>query len=243
MTKRSLNINCDVGEGVGNEAEVFPLIDSCNIACGGHAGNIETMRTCLSLAKQYKVLVGAHPSYPDREHFGRVAMDISERELRESIQGQLAVLLKQCSVAGVALHHIKPHGALYNEIAKDEKKAKAFLETIIKFKDEVFVYVPYQSVIEELALSQHFKVKREAFGDRNYGSDVRLVSREQGNALITDPKQVMEHIALMHTKERVKTVDGKLIRMVADTYCIHGDTPSAIQILMYLREHFTKINL
>ena len=126
MAKRTIDINCDVGEGVGNEEALFPLISSCNIACGGHAGSKESIVFCLELAKKYNVKVGAHPSYPDKENFGRVSMNLSDDELILGIKQQMQLFMSLCSQMNVELHHIKPHGALYNDIAKDEHLAKTF---------------------------------------------------------------------------------------------------------------------
>ena len=243
MNKRYIDINCDVGEGEGNESDLFPLISSCNIACGGHAGSLETIRTCLHLAKKYGVKIGAHPSYPDRENFGRVTMEISNEKLIESIQNQMQLFRSECEKATADLHHIKPHGALYNDIAKDEKKAKVFLTAINPYKERTYLYVPYGSAVQDLALKQNFRVKREAFADRNYNSDLSLVSRKNENAVITKAEDVWEHLMRMYTHHEVRTVDGKIIKMNADTYCIHGDTPTAFQILMYLTKQFVKQNL
>lgn len=238
-----IDINCDVGEGVGNEKDLIPLISSCNIACGGHAGDIDSMRTVALLAHQHKVRVGAHPSYPDKENFGRVSMDISSDELIHSIQEQLEIFTSLLKKEKISLHHIKAHGALYNDIAKNDVLAKTFLTSIEKYKECVFIYVPYGSAIEQEAISQGFKIKYEAFGDRNYNSDLSLVSRNTINALLEDPKMVLQHILHMTMKNQVRTVNDGLMKIKADTYCIHGDTPSALQILMYLSHELPMHNL
>ncbi len=243
MEKQYIDINCDVGEGVGNESKLFPLISSCNIACGGHAGSVDTIRTCLKLAQKYQVHIGAHPSYPDKENFGRIPMDISENDLIESIRDQMHLFLNECKKVGASLHHIKPHGALYNEIANDENKAKTFLYAIESFKASIFLYVPFNSKIHDLALLDNFKVKREAFADRNYNTDLSLVSRKKGNALITEGENVLQHVLLMYKENLVETITGKKLPLLADTYCIHGDTPSAFQILTYITEHLSQYNL
>ncbi|MGO4920950.1 5-oxoprolinase subunit PxpA [Maribacter spongiicola] len=243
MAKRTIDINCDVGEGVRNEEELFPLISSCNIACGGHAGSRESILFCLELAKKYSVKVGAHPSYPDRENFGRVSMNISSAALIQSIKEQLQIFTALCDQMHVALHHIKPHGALYNDIAKDEHLAKTFLTGIEEFKKGVVLYVPYGSVIQSLALENGFKVLVEAFADRNYHTDLSLVSRKESNALITDGKEVLNHLLTMYKENEVKTVSGDKIPIIANTYCIHGDTPSALQILTYITKHLSEHNL
>ncbi|WP_423999263.1 5-oxoprolinase subunit PxpA [Maribacter sp. IgM3_T14_3] len=243
MAKRTIDINCDVGEGVRNEEALFPLISSCNIACGGHAGSRESILFCLELAKKYSVKVGAHPSYPDRENFGRVSMNISSSALIQSINEQLQLFTSLCDQMHVVLHHIKPHGALYNDIAKDEHLAKTFLTGIEEFKKGVVLYVPYGSVIQKLALENGFKVLVEAFADRNYNTDLSLVSRKESNALITEGKEVLAHILRMYNEKEVKTVSGDKLPIIANTYCIHGDTPSALQILAYITKHLSEHNL
>ncbi|MDO6471822.1 5-oxoprolinase subunit PxpA [Maribacter sp. 1_MG-2023] len=243
MTKHFIDINCDVGEGIGNEEALFPLISSCNIACGGHAGSKESMVFCLKLAKKFNVKVGAHPSYPDRENFGRVSMTLSEDELILSIKQQMHLFVSLCSQMDIELHHIKPHGALYNDIAKDEHLAKTFLTGIEEFKKGAVLYVPYGSVIQRLALEYGFKVLVEAFADRNYNTDLSLVSRKESNALITDGKEVLAHLLRMYYEKEVKTVSGDNISIIANTYCIHGDTPSVLKILAYLSDELPHHNL
>ncbi|WP_300025049.1 5-oxoprolinase subunit PxpA [uncultured Maribacter sp.] len=243
MTKRSIDINCDVGEGVGNEKDLFPMISSCNIACGGHAGSKETIKLCLELAKKYQVKVGAHPSYPDIENFGRVSMSISNEVLIKSIQTQMQAFESVREEIDIPLHHIKPHGALYNDIAKDVQLAETFLTAIAPYKHPVLLYVPYNSVIQKLAIKNGFEVLVEAFADRNYNDDLSLVSRKEKDALITSGKEVLNHILHMYNDKLVKTITGKNVTIEADTYCIHGDTPAALQILTYLSNELPYHNL
>lgn len=237
--KKHIDINCDLGEGVGNEADILPLISSCNIACGGHAGDEETIKWVVSLAKKYKVKVGAHPSYPDKVNFGRVTMELTPSELIKTVREQLKKLAWVCSEERVKLHHIKAHGALYNDIAKGGKLAEVFLEAIALYKQDTYLYVPAESEMECLAKKKGFKIKKEAFGDRNYNADLSLVSRKKNNALIVSPKSVLEHVLRMVTQAKVLTVSNTLKEIEADTYCIHGDTPNALKILTYLSNELT----
>lgn len=243
MKSRIIDINCDVGEGVGNESDLFPMISSCNIACGGHAGSKETIRQCLELAEKFNVKIGAHPSYPDSDNFGRVSMNISDADLIKSIGNQLKLFMNECNKLSATLHHIKPHGALYNDIAKNEHLANVFLTAVSPFKNNVILYVPYKSVIEKLAHANNFNIMKEAFADRNYNNDLSLVSRKEDNALISNGKMVLEHLVLMCNENNVRTVSGELIPIQADTFCIHGDTPSAFQILTYITKHLPEYNL
>ncbi len=243
MDKIYIDINCDVGEGIGNEADIFTLISSCSIACGGHAGDIESMKKVVDLAKLHKVKIGAHPSYPDKSNFGRVSLQMNAKELTNSIQTQVESLKSISESMGIQLKHIKPHGALYNDIAKNKKLATIFLRAIAEYKSDLFLYVPPASVIEELAQNQGFQTKLEAFGDRNYTTGLKLVSRKNSNALIVAPEAVLGHLLTMIKEEKVRTISGDLMPLKADTYCIHGDTRNALQILMYLSKELPNHNI
>ncbi|MEX0289324.1 MAG: 5-oxoprolinase subunit PxpA [Flavobacteriaceae bacterium] len=237
---KDIDINCDVGEGEGNENKLFPLISSCNIACGGHAGNVDLMRKLVRLSKEHNIKVGAHPSYPDRENFGRISLELPKEEFLGSIRNQLRTMMRILNEEDGELHHIKPHGALYNDIAKDREKAELFLEAISAYRRNTKLFVPYKSIVEEIALSKGWELVREAFGDRNYNDDLSLVSRKDDRALIEVPFMVLDHIVRMVNEHQVKSVTGNLHPMKADTICIHGDTPTALQILEYLSTELSK---
>lgn len=236
----TIDINCDLGEGVDNEVDIMPMISSCSIACGGHAGNLETMEKVVGLAKLNGVLVGAHPSYPDKENFGRVSISISAEDLKNSIKEQIESLLVILKAKNMELNHIKPHGALYNDIARDRELALLFLESVAAYKEKVVLYVPYASEIAKQAKETGYPIKYEAFADRNYNQDLSLVSRNAPNALIQEPHEVLDHILLMVNKGTVKTASGTAVKLLADTYCIHGDSPATLQILMYLSQQLPK---
>lgn len=240
MEKIGIDINCDLGEGIGNEAELLPLISSCNIACGGHAGDAHSMREVVLLAKKNGVKVGAHPSYPDPEHFGRISLSLPKAELIHSIREQVNNLLAIIKEEGMSLHHIKPHGALYNDLVHDGRLAQTFLEALIPYRSNCCLYAPYGSIVAEMAHNQGYVLKYEAFADRNYNADLSLVSRKAPNALLTEPNEVLDHLLPMIKEQRLRTVSGDLIKIVADTYCIHGDTPTALEILMYLSSSLPK---
>lgn len=240
MKPITIDINCDVGEGVGNEAFIFPYISSCNIACGGHAGDQNSMLQIVKLAKIHKLRIGAHPSYPDKLNFGRESMKLDAGDLIKSIQAQIASLVSVLKEQQVSMHHIKPHGALYNDIAVNKERARLFLLSVETYKKEVVLYVPNKTIIAEEAIKQGFRICYEAFGDRNYTEKLKLVSRNLPNALITDPKLVLNHMLEMIEHQRVTTIAGSKIPILADTYCIHGDTPTAYQILMYLSVELPK---
>ncbi len=241
--KIDIDINCDVGEGIGNEEQLFPYISSCNIACGGHAGDQTTMRKVVKLAIKNALKIGAHPSYPDRENFGRISMNLPVSRLYEQLQSQIESLESVVIENKASLHHIKAHGALYNDIAKNKEKAIIFLNAIEAYKATVFVYVPYKSIVEELAIQRGFKIKREAFADRNYTNTLQLVSRSKSNALIEDSEKVLQHALSIIKDEEVVLPSGERLNILADTLCVHGDTPSALQILMYLSDHLPTHNI
>ncbi len=238
-----IDINCDVGEGIGNESVLLPLISSCNIACGGHAGDEKTIKNVVDLALKNKIKIGAHPSYPDKENFGRESIQISYKNLKESIQNQLALFMKVLKVTKGKIHHIKAHGALYNDIAKDKNLANVFLNSIEAYKQEVKLYVPYKSVIAIEAINQGFKVVYEAFADRNYNDNLSLVSRKLPKSLITDGAEILAHIKEMVINKQVKTINNNFKPIISQTYCIHGDTDNVSEILMYLHHKLPNHNI
>jgi 5-oxoprolinase (ATP-hydrolysing) subunit A len=236
----SIDINCDVGEGIENEHLIMPFISSCNIACGGHFGDIISIDKTIALAIKHNVKIGAHPSFPDKANFGRKMLHISDDDLRSSIQNQLAVFLERLAIFDAKLHHIKPHGALYNAIAKDENLAVLFMQITKKYLKDVFLYVPYQSKIEEIALKNDIKIKYEAFADRNYNDDLTLVARNNPNALLVDEKEVLNHVLFMVKHQKVKTILGLIRELKAETFCVHSDTKNALEIVKYLSQNLEK---
>jgi 5-oxoprolinase (ATP-hydrolysing) subunit A len=235
-----IDINCDVGEGLNNEVELMPYIQSCNIACGGHAGNEHIMQQVVALAIKHKVKIGAHPSYPDIENFGRKTLIMEPAELKHSIQYQINILKKIVCDQGGILHHIKPHGALYNDIVRDNDLSLQFLEAIQPYKKEVKLYVPYNSIIEKLTVSEGFSIVNEAFADRNYNDDLSLVSRQEKDALILNSEDISKHVFQMFNDNRVTTISGKKTVIKATTFCVHSDTKNAINIVKYLHKFYNK---
>ena len=230
----SIDINCDVGEGIGNEKELFSVISSCNIACGGHAGDRDTMTHVVHLAKEYDIKIGAHPSYPDKENFGRKSLDISPKVLIDSIIEQLTAFSKILENEGVDFNHIKAHGALYNDLARDSNLAMIFIKAIGPFIDGLKLYAPYGSALASEAFKKDIPIVYEAFADRNYNDDLSLVSRSNPEALILEPRKVLNHVVRMVKEGKVRTIKDNMVQIKAETFCIHGDTPTALQILTYL---------
>ena len=233
-----LNINCDLGEGLNNEHIIMPLIDSCNIACGGHAGDSGSIIECVEISIKNNVKIGAHPSYPDKINFGRKIIDISLSELSYSIISQIESLETIANSYGLELNHIKAHGALYNQMMIDAELSNFYLDTIKDFKNKCSLFIPYKSEIEKIALKKGFSIIYEVFGDRNYNDDLSLVSRNNENALITDPESVVNHIKTIKETETVKTINGNYKKIKFDTICIHSDTNNSIEILKKINQEF-----
>jgi len=240
VQKTRIDINVDVGEGMHNESQLMPYISSCNIACGGHAGDLETMRQVVRLAKLYQVKIGAHPSFPDKENFGRKPLEVTCAALYTSIKEQIEALVIVLKEEQARLNHIKLHGALYNLAAVDTKIAEVIIEVMKSFILPIKLYVPYNSVIETLAIKNNIPIMREAFADRNYNADGALVSRTKNNALINNSIQVFEHVYRMIVFKKVRTISGKEIVMMADTFCIHGDHPNAVVLIKDLKARLAK---
>ncbi|WP_299060217.1 5-oxoprolinase subunit PxpA [uncultured Polaribacter sp.] len=235
-----IDLNCDVGEGMINEHLLLPYISSCNIACGGHFGDEKSIDKTIQLAIKNNVLIGAHPSFPDPINFGRKIMDVTKEELHKSIQSQLDLFLERMSKFNQKLHHIKPHGALYNLIAVDENAAINFIKSIKKYTKDVFLYVPYASAVERIAVQNDINIKYEAFADRNYNNDVTLVARSNENAIIADAEEVLNHICSIVFNKTVKTIFKVDKKIKADTFCIHGDHDNTLKILKFLSKQLSK---
>jgi UPF0271 protein len=243
MNSISIDINADIGEGVGNEADLMPLLSSCNIACGGHAGTTETMRFCIELAKQHRVKIGAHPSFPDKENFGRQVVDMSCSALYQTIKNQIKALMNVVREQHAALHHVKPHGALYNLAATDEKTAEVIVEVIKSIHLPLKLYVPFGSVISELAIKENIPITYEVFADRNYNDDLSLVSRSKENAIIKDIDVMTSHIQNIILHKKVKAVSGVEVPLVAETICVHGDNPEALKMIENLRQNLINLGV
>lgn len=236
MAYKAIDINVDVGEGIGNEAQIMPHITSCNIACGAHAGDLEIMQAVVKLAKQHRVKIGAHPSFPDKDNFGRVKMDMSCAALFTSIKQQIQALQDVLNNENTMLHHIKPHGALYNLAAVNAKIANVIIEVMKSLVLPIKLYVPYKSVIAHLAIKNNIAITYEAFADRNYNANLTLVARQENNALITDKEAMFNHVYKMISEQKVKTIQGSEVEILAETFCVHGDSPNAVVLIESLKE-------
>ena len=214
---------------IGNDEAVMPHINSCNIACGFHGGDALTIQKTIQLALANGVSIGAHPSFPDLQGFGRRKMDIPAKELAAILQYQIAALKGMTEATGGILNHVKAHGALYNLAAKSEETATTLVESIIAIDDKLQLFGPPFSVLSAVAKKAGLVFISEAFADRNYNDDLSLVSRSQKNALIEDKKAIFEHVSHI-LSGKVKTITGKYIDIKANTICIHGDQENAAEV-------------
>ncbi|MBS1558208.1 MAG: LamB/YcsF family protein [Bacteroidetes bacterium] len=225
---RRVDINCDLGEGTGNDRALMPWISSANIACGYHAGDEDEMKYVIDLCLQQGVAVGAHPSFLDRKNFGRTNMFLPSSEVTQLVMDQLYRINQIAQPLGAQLHHVKPHGALYNMAAKDAGLAQAIAKAIKEFNSQLILYGLAQSVMIAEAQKLNLKTAHEVFADRTYQPDGSLTPRTQPNALLNDPPQVLQQVIDLVTKNKVCAANGHSISLPADTICLHGDGPQAL---------------
>ncbi len=224
----SVDLNCDVGEGCGQDAELMGLISSANIACGYHAGDEETMRKTVDLAVENGVAIGAHPGYPDRENFGRVARDLTASDIIRIVTDQINALAEIVSAAGSKLTHIKPHGALYNQSARDPVLASVIARAIADLDDKLVLFGLSGSHSISEAEKIGLRTASEVFADRTYQSDGSLTPRTDPKALIKDQETASTQVLDMIKYGRVRSVDAIMIPIIAQTVCIHGDGENAV---------------
>lgn len=238
----AIDINADLGEGFPYDALLMPLISSCSIACGGHFGDEVTMRDTIRLAKKHHVKVGAHPSFPDTENFGRKVMEIKEEALFQSLVNQMKGFFNICEEEDVTVNHIKLHGALYNLSAVDEKTARLVLNAIKEVTKETTIYLPGNSFFFAIS-KEKFTVKSEAFIDRGYTDAGFLAPRNIPGAVLESPEKCLVQLVELVTKNQVTSINGKKIPLYAETFCIHGDHEHSLEILQYLHQHLKEYNI
>ncbi len=245
---KSIDLNSDVGERPealvdGTEEQLIRLITSANIACGGHAGDMQSMVTVMRLCEKYGVAIGAHPSYPDRESFGRKKLDIPLDSLEDSIYEQVTGLCRLASSLGLVVKHVKPHGALYNAAAEDPGLASAIARAVARIsKDFVLVGLAGSRMLHVWE-AMGFKVAGEAFADRRYENDGSLRSRQWADALITDPALAAGQAVQIAEQHKVTTAAGAQIPVSAQTICFHSDTPGSLAIATRIRSALTSAGI
>lgn len=229
-TRLPVDINCDMGEGMGNEESLMPFIRSANIACGYHAGDAATMHTTAELAIQYGVAIGAHPSFPDREHFGRTAMQLPLTEVYDMVSQQLYGLQEIVKKLGAVMQHVKPHGALYNMAAADAALAATIARAVKDFDSRLVLFGLSGSCAVREAQAIGLTAMHEVFADRTYRDDGSLTPRTDSAAMLTSAPAAVGQVLQMIREQQVTTTSGKQIPVTADTVCIHGDGPHAVEL-------------
>jgi len=233
--KSSLDLNADLGEGSGYDAELFELISSANIATGFHAGDSDTMHAAISAAKKHGVAVGPHPSFFDRENFGRKELTIPNEEVFDAVAYQLGIFQAVASALNVRPNHVKPHGALYNMAVRDGKLADAIVRAIESVDPKLILFAPDKSELARAGEAYGLQIAREIFADRNYLNDGWLVPRTRPNALLHDPKEAAQRVLRMLREGKVRSVEGRDVEVRGETICVHGDTPGAVEFARELR--------
>jgi 5-oxoprolinase (ATP-hydrolysing) subunit A len=230
-----VDLNCDLGEGAGHDAELFDLISSANIATGFHAGDADSMHAAIAAAKAHSVAVGAHPSLWDRENFGRRELPVSSTEVFEAVAYQVGVFAAIAASLDIRPSHVKPHGALYNMAVHDPKLADA-ITLAIKFVDSsLILFAPQNTDLARFGAAQGLQIAHEVFADRNYLANGQLVPRTHPDALLHDPDQAAVRILRMLREGKVQSVDGGDVDVRAETICVHSDTPGAVEFARLLR--------
>ncbi|MCK6538592.1 MAG: LamB/YcsF family protein [Anaerolineales bacterium] len=231
-----MDLNCDMGENVGNDELIMPYITSANVACGFHAGDERSMRETVRLAKRYGAAVGAHPGWRDAEGFGRREMTLPPQDAEALILYQVGALYAIAKAEGVELRHVKPHGALYNQSAKDGKLANAVARAVKSFSVDLVLVGLAGSGLIEAGIEAGLRVASEGFPDRNYNPDGTLVSRREPHAIIESPDEVALHAVQLAENG----IDFKGARVNVETLCLHGDHPRAVENARRVREALEK---
>jgi 5-oxoprolinase (ATP-hydrolysing) subunit A len=241
-----IDINCDMGESfgpwtMGADEQVMPNITSANIACGAHAGDPSVMRRTIRLARGAGVAIGAHPGFPDLQGFGRREINLGVSEVENSVLAQIGALAAIARSEGMALQHVKAHGALYNMAARSRPLADAIARAIKEFDASLVMFGLPNSPMIEAAREAGLRVAAEGFADRAYRPDGSLVPRTEPGAVIHDPAIVAERAQRMVREGVVRTADGREVPLKIDTLCVHGDTPGAADLARRLRAALTEM--
>jgi len=236
----TMKLNCDLGEGLDQvDALVMPHIHMANVACGGHAGDAATMQRCISLALNYGVEIGAHPGYEDKHNMGRVSLSLGREALQSSFIDQVNALEEMCHESGTHITYIKPHGALYNDMMRDEAIFTAILEVCAKYYPNLPLLIQGSLDNDDnFFLAQQFShyLMFEGFADRRYTDDGYLVPRSQNNAVLDKLEDIVEQAYQFAHNGGVFTESGQWLSIAVDTICVHGDTPDAVSALLAISE-------
>ena len=238
--KNKIHINCDMGESFGrytlvDDEALMPFISAANIACGFHAGDPVVIERTITSALKFDLEIGAHPSFPDLQGFGRRVMDIAPKELESIVRYQIAAVRGLVEAQGGQLIHVKPHGALYNYAAKNKDTAEAIVKAIVSIDDQLKLYAPPNSHLASTGQSL-LEVVKEAFIDRRYVEDGSLMSRKLEGSVIRDPEDALSQVKSILENSEVITASNVKVPLSATTFCIHGDNPAALRILSHLQD-------
>ena len=232
---KHVDLNVDLAEGCGNDERLLQLVSSANVACGLHAGDYNEMRKAIHWAKENGVRVGAHPSFPDRENFGRTPMHLPDDELKACLRYQLGAVRALCQAENVPLHYVKPHGALYNQAAKDPALARLIAETVKGFDPNLKLMGLSGSLMLTVAAEVGLGVIAEVFADRHYLADGSLVPRTRPDALVESDEKAIAQVLQMVEQQAVTSVEGFTIPIQADSICLHGDGAHAVEFAEKIR--------
>ncbi|SDR65641.1 5-oxoprolinase subunit PxpA [Opitutus sp. GAS368] len=230
-----VDLNCDLGEGAGHDAELMPLITSANIACGAHAGDEATMRATVARAKKHGVAIGAHPGFADRTNFGRRELVVTPAGVHGLVHDQVLQLQLIARGAGARLVHVKAHGALYNMAAREAALARAVVDAVYEVDPRLILFGLAGSQLIAVAEACGLPVASEVFADRTYQADGSLTPRTQANALITDEDAAVAQVLRMVREGKVRATDGTDVAITADTVCLHGDGAHPVEFARRLR--------
>ncbi len=239
-----IDLNADLGESfgrwrLGDDAALIDVISSANIACGFHAGDPSTLRRSCELAAGGGVSIGAQVAYRDLAGFGRRFIDVAPAELRDDVLYQLGALDGFARVAGSEVSYVKPHGALYHAVVQLEGQAKALVDAVLEYDAGLAVLGQPGSLLLKLAADAGLRVVPEAFADRQYTADGGLLSRTQPGAVLTEPARIAEQVRRLLSGEGVLADDGSVVPIAAESICVHGDTPGAVEIARAVRDRIT----
>ena len=246
MTMYTVDLNADLGESygnytIGNDEEIIPLISSANVACGFHAADPSVMLETVQMIRESgSTGVGAHPGFPDLMGFGRRYMDMSMAEVRSMMFYQLGALDGFCRVEGVRMNHVKPHGALYNATFEDAELARTIAEAVRDYNPELKLMGLSNQNLVRAGEGAGLEVRHEVFADRAYEDDGTLVSRKKEGAMITDTKQAVDRVVRMVKEGKVESINGRDIDIRADSICVHGDGPKALEFVREIRSALGK---
>ena len=240
-----ININCDLGESsklhtTENDPILLEIVNSANIACGYHAGDKPTMEKTIEISKKNKVSIGAHPSFDDKENFGRKRINLPSADIKKLIIDQINILNNIANDKGMKVTHVKPHGALNNMACEDYDLAKIISEAIIETNQSLIFLVPTGSQMEKAGKKLGIKVAAEIFADRNYEDNGNLISRSKKNAMITDPELAKKHVIKMVESQALNCFSGKQIACDIDSICVHGDGKNAVNTAKQIKEGLLK---